>query len=1063
MKEKKEIKKIETIEKLKTNIVNKKIEKKKYFNVFLIALVGILLTIVFQYLNLKEQKAFNFRFKEQNIVGISEVDKTKVPKLPEGFKAINIEGTNYTELIDPYNKENISKWNNKYYALDKQNNIWRWIKAFKFRTEYYKDDTLLGIATRTSLFDENKKEITNAKEFEEKIKDANKYKNSVTNIEDEDPTYSSHPAFMKDGFTNYGFWVLYKPVEVDLSKNPDLTDYDKVYTRIKEEFSKTGNNIGIDPEMSGVNLLNSYEYGALKILNDENFFENNENENKNELMLAYLEQGNDTYAKNLVADYKNKKNPALPLYLKSAKNTPEENYLKATMTRGMYGDGFSETRGLLNKNTNKIDIDKNNFLTTENPFLVLNKRKAGNQIKAINGKFPANEKINFRLVINAKPLVKEKMVEHKFKSNEGYFKTIDDQRGTEYTYRITKGAFITDEKLDEKIGKPEREGFEFVKWTPDPTGNIYYQNMEFTPVWKAINPNNDEYLTVKFYTNIPNEDGTIKFNEYEEVKVKNGEKIPLKTINEIEDKIKQKLKARNEGKIVQISFVKWDEDVTQKIFKKTNNDGNEIEYSFAPKYVYEKQIKFTFYKNDQKDVKEVLTAKYDIHVKGKDKGALPKEAPGYSDMLARLAPSDGSNTDFYWSPSIDERRTEDTEFIPVFIKPEDGGGSGNDNPKEEKVEITINYNGSSINRNFDKTMKVPKGTILSKSDDPAIKNLYQEMISDNHKKMNYYLPKDKTKWYNKSLDEPINENTVFKLNWQIIEILVRFWDSPSDNPTKKIIKNQTIPAGGSVSIPDDSLVLPFYEKRNPTTGFVYKRTFNKIDGWAPKTVYERIYTNSNGVKEENEKYVLDAYPKFQSEYSEKRATINIYFDINIPSGEEGNIYFPDRGAFADRQYPKDAVFFAPRASDYPRIPGYTLKGFDPELPTKLSQDTTIKLVWQKNTQYNPTNPNPGSKPDNNQGSFRSSWFIPELTEPKNNQNQNRTNTNRDKNNLKIENSDNKKAKPKTNVNVDTGLKINKNYIIIGSILTAVAVISYINIIKINNQVKRNESKLNNIW
>lgn len=1050
MKEKIRKKEIETKEKLKTNIINKKKEKKKYFNVLIIALLGILLTILLQYLNLKEQRAFNFRFKEENIVGIGEVNKNKVPKLPQGFEAINIEGNEYRILEDPYNTENFSKWNDSYYAIDLKENIWKWVKAFKFRTEYYKDDTLLGIATGPKLFDENKKEMTSSKDFEEKIKDANKYKYSVTNIDDEDPTYAAHPAFMKEEYTSYGFWVLYKPVELDLSTGSQLNDYNKVYNKIKNEFGKQENNIGIDTEMNGVNLLNSYEYGALKILNEEKFFQNTENENRNELILGYLDNGNDTYAKDLVADYKSKKNTSLPLYLKSEKNTPEENYIKATLTRGMYGDGFSETRGLLNKDTNKKEIDASNFLTTEKPFLILNKTKDGNKIKAINGKFPEKEKINFRLVINAKPLVQDKMIEHKFKSNEGYFKTIDGQTGTEYTYKITKGALITDEKLDKNIGKPERDGFEFVKWSPDPTGNIYYKNTEFTPVWKSKNEN--EYVKVKFYTGIPDQNGEIDLNEYEEVEVKAGEKVSVKTINEIEEKIKQKLNTRNEGQKIQISFENWDKDPTQIVINK------EDKIAFTPKYIYENIIKFTFYKNAEKNEKEVLIAKYNIH--GKYEGISPEEVPGYDEMIARLAPSDGTNRDYQWEPSVSKRQLIDTEYVPRFIEI-DGGGTENPEDKE-KVEITINYNGSSINRNFDKIVKVPKGTILSKSNDPEIKYLYEEMLSDNHKKINYYLPKDKSKWYNRSLDEPINENTVFKLNWQILEILVRFWNSPADNPTKKMIKKETIPAGGTVSIPEDSLVLPFYEKTNPTTGYVYKRTFNKIDGWGPKTVYERIYINSNGVKEENNRYVLDAYPKFQSEYSEKSETINIYFDINIPFGEEANIYFPDRDAFKDREYPKDSIFFAPRVSEYPRIPGYTLKGFSPKLPAKLNQDTTIKLIWEKNTQYNPVNPGPEQNSNNNQGSFRSNWLIPELTDPRNNQNQNNQKTNRN-DNLKIEESNKKTPKPKTNVNVDTGLKINKNFVIIGSILTAVAIISYLKIIKINKQVKRNENMQNNIW
>lgn len=1052
--------KINIIKNLKTDIVMKKNEKKKYLTISIIAFIGIILTFLIQSIYLKDNNIFNKRLNSNNIVGLAEADKDKYPHLPEGFTAVNKTSSNFEIVKDPYNSENIGKWNKDFYAVDKGNMLWRWIGAFKYRTEYFKDGKLLGTAVGSAVHNAEGQEV-DSKEFENLIKDATHYSYTVKDIKDNDPTYEIHPAFTKIGFVSSGFWVGLTTQEIDPQKDTKLDTYGKIYSAVKNTYSGQENKSEINPDLSAVNIINNYEYGAINILKQTSIFsEELGNEQKNEVILGYLEGGVDTNAKELIADYKASNLSSLTVYPKGREDTPEKNYEKAMLSRGMYGDGISETRGLLDKNANKKALDTTKFLTTNNPFLIMNKTKNGITFSAINGTLPKDAKTNIRLVINKKPNKLENKVEHIFSAEEGYFLTNDGRRGSEIKYTNTKGSLITDEKLQKNILPVKRNGYKFIKWEPDPTGNIYYESQRFTPVWEkesgdstnpgtnpdsgSEEPGKEKYAIARFYH-------LSDKSKYTDIKVKLGTKLNSKQVEEVIDKI-----YKESGKKEHV-VTEWTPNPLEAEF---NTEGIkefiptiEADPSKDPDFDKElyKYITFTFYKNADKNDWVVLNYKYLKDDAEQFNGVSPKELPDYEEKMIALSPSDGTDSDYIWEPDINVKRIESQEYIPKFIpkKPPE--------PKIENIKFYVNYNGSILSPNV-QSYTVPKGTILSKSDDKYIQIIYNEMTSNSHMKRNYELPEDKSKWYNRSLDEPINEEVTFKLNWQRVEITVRFWDSPEDNPSKKVIKEETIPAGAKVTLPDDSLVLPFYERVNPNTGYKVKRTFNKIDGWKPKSVYDPIFENDLNMKKENGKRVLDIYPIFESDYGTKYDKVTITWDLNIPSGEEGNIYFPDREAFKDKEHYKDAYFYAPRESDYPRIPGYSLKGFSPELPAKISKNTTIKLIWQKNNPYSPVNPGPGNtvNPD---------FFKPEtpnvpsdIVEPGKDE---KKRGEIEINDLKVNTN-----KPETKVNVDAGLKISKNFIIIGSILTSVIIFSYVKIVNLNKEVERNKNvlkDLNNIF
>lgn len=999
--------------KLRTDMIKIKKTRKKYVSAIIMCIIGIILTCVFQLNFLNENNVSKSELK--SFVGISSGTIKYAPRLPKGFTAVNLENGNYVEIKDPYNKDNYKKWDAYKYARNEKGEIFEWIPAFKYRVEYFKDKEFLGSATPSENYDENDRVIS-SKDFERKVLNATHFEYKVKDVREEDTKYTLHPAFVKDGYISSGFWVSKKPV--DCTAKGTITP-DDIYKDIKKDIKSREDNKTIDTRLAGENILNPYEYGAIKILGREDLFERSEYE----LILGLL--NNNISTKEIAKDKFTVKYPLENL------DNPKLNFEKAYLNKEYYGDGFTETRGLILNGKNTKALDQNQFLQRGKEYLSIYKNGENAEVRALENNIADGRKINVRTVVNIKPTTIENKVTHKFKANGGMFIAKNGDTGVEFEYTQSLGALINDEKLNKDIPNPVRDGYLFVGWLKDPTGNIYYESQVFEAQWKEAVYEDKEYGLARFYYGMEN---GAKFID---VKTKIGERISETRIAEITDQIN-----RETGK----KIIRWAPDPKKVVMSKGIK-------GFKPVLGQEeqsvKEIAFTFYKNANMEEWITFIAKYDL--KENEKGVAPSSIPGLEEKLKEFAPTDGTNYDYEWNRSIDEERITDTEYIPIFKKP--------DKPKEGNITVYIDYNGSRYGGGILKAVKFNKGQKISDN-----KELYEEMLSDRHYKPNYELPKNKEDWYTPNINTVINDTMTFRLKWQITYVTVKFWNAPFEYDKKEIIKEEKIPSGGRVTLPSEDKVLPYYETTNPVTGAKIKRTFNKSDGWYPKEVYGPIYKNSYGIKEEDGKYVLNVYPIFESEYNDPGDSVLIRYDLNIPAGEESNVFYPDREIFREKKMKKGSMIFKPMDSDLPKIPGYTIKGYSPNLPLTVEKDTTIKLLWEKRTLYPVIPPSPSDNetkpnlPDTREPERPYTPYVPDTRG-------NTRETNREEvpSEWRIDRKEPERPKDrKTEVNVKAGLKSNKYIIFIGTMLTTIIVFSYVKIKGLDELVKRSE-KNGNIW
>lgn len=1013
--------------KLKTDVVKMKKTKKKYVRAMILSIIGIILTCVFQMKMLGENNILKNNFK--SVVGVSDAKFASIPRLPNGYKAVNNVNGKYEEVKDPYNANNFVKWNNKYYAQNSKNEVIRWIPAFKFRVEYYKGDEFLGSANWANVFDKDGKEM-DSKEFEKKLNTATHYKYGMKDISVDDETYMLHPAFEKVYITS-GFWVSLTPTE--FSKKEETT-IDSIYGEMKNKLKEREESKIIDSRLAKENILNPFEYGALKVLGLNELFD----DNKNEMLLGVLENSSGT--SEMLKDKKSGENKSVLTYPMENIDDPKANFEKAYLNRGLYGDGFTETRGFKNKDTNEQTIDENNFLKKDNEYLGFTKNGNKFEVKALPNKIAADKKIYIRTVINIKPTTTENKITHTFKANGGQIMLKDGQVGDELKYTQNLGALITEEKINQKIPNPTRDGYIFKGWSPDPTGNIFFEDMVFEAQWEKVEVLDKDYGIARFYYTFDNN------SKYLDIKTKINEKISEEEIRKVEKKIEQETGSRVLRWAPNPQDIKMSAGIKEfKPVRSVKDEKGWIDENI-------KEVAFTFYKNANKEEWITVIGRYDIRKKEEQKGIAPSSIKGLDELIKKLDPKDGANYEYKWNRSLDEPRAYDTEYVPIFrtydpVKPDDG-----------EITVYIDYNGSRFGGQLEKKYKFKKGQKLSDN-----KELYEEMLSDRHYKPNYELPANKKDWYTPSIDTVINDTITFKLNWQISYITVRFWNAPKDYDKKQIIKEDKIPSGSRVTLPENNKVLPYYETTNPLTGKKVKRSFNQSDGWTPKEVYDVIYANSYGVKKEDGKYVLDIYPIFESEYNDPSEMVTVRYDLNIPRGEETNVFYPDRQIFDEKKVKKGTIIFRPSDSDLPKIPGYVIKGYSPNLPHTVEGDTTIKFIWEKRQLYpvNPVLPSQNDpvapSPYRPTPSDPNTGIVPIL--PRNN--------GKDKDQKQsgwlIDRKNPEKPKDeKTEVNVKAGLKSNKYIIFIGTALTTIIVFSYIKIKNIDELVRRSEEN-RNIW
>lgn len=1031
----------ETKVKLKTNIVKSKKQINKYQMAIIIAFIGILITTFIQSALFRENLVKNKRLFSNDIVSISDINLEKVPRLPEGFEAVNLnkDTEKYQIIKDVYSKENFNKWDKEYFAV-KDETIWKWIGAFKYKIVYYKNNEKIASATYSKAFDENDKEFKFS-DLNKKVKDATHFKYEIADIDSKDATFSLHQAFMKDGYKSNGIWVSWKELKIDTST---YDTYGKTYDLVKKA-SNILNKKG--KEFHDTFMLNTLEYGAIKIAKQEDvFFKTKENTNK-EILLGYLSEGNLKNGQNIVADQINND----VRYPKAKESNSENNFKEAILDGTKFGDGFSDTRGLINKETAKTDIDAVKFLNDEKSFFVINKNKKDKKIyiESHNGEIKSEDNIGARLVLRTKSIPKGNKVSFTFKVGENEKLLKDGKEITDYKYEMTKGGLITEEKLASFNLKPIKDGYTFKKWNIDPTANIYYEDQIITPEFEK--DNNIDGAIARFYFSYENE------SEYIDLKGNIGDKITKERVAEIEAKMEEK----------GLKVEKWYPDYSDKKFTK----GIQKYYPVIASSDTEKKkyIYFTFYANGQKEEWITIRAMYDISKPLKDLegdltgnpkvGIAPNHIPDLEEKLANLKISNNSTDVFdHWNISLNTKQIMNTEYEPIF-KPAPKPDPEPEPKPEETIFIYVDYNGSRIAPQKEMKYTIKKGTSIK--DNPEI---YNQMMDEKHVKPNFELSEDKTKWYDHSLTEKIYNTTTFKLLWKRSEIIVRFWNAPNDYNEKKVISNQTVPAGGKANLPDASLVLPFYEVTNPITGQKYKRTFNRGTGWTPEGINEPLYINSPGVSKINGSYQMDVYPVFENEYIDPKQMVTLKFNLNEPKGEEGNVYYPDKDFFKERKMMKGAKLFNPDSNQKPRLAGYIFKGFSPELPLLMDSDKVVTLLWEKRAEYIPWDPgnNNREEPGLNNSNENNRWSW---TTPKNNsENKNNNKNNKNTPNIEIKSSEKEKKKDeKTKVNVDTGLKVNRGIIAVGAVLTTIIIFSYIRIVMINNKVKRNEEDLKNIW
>lgn len=1010
--------------KLKTNIIKSKKQISKYQMAIIIAIIGIIITTIVQLALSNENEAYKNNLLSQNFVGISDIDVDKIPRLPEGFEAVNFnkENDRYEIIKNVYSEENFKKWNNEYFAV-KDETVWKWLPAFKYKIVYYKDDQIIASATYSKAFDKNNNEIE-FKNLDTKIAEANKFKYEITDKDSNDTTYSLHQAFLKDGYKSNGIWISYKDAKIDTKK---YKNYSEIYDYSKN-ISKILNKEG--KEDHDASIMNTMEYGALKIAKQDDLFFKLKDNTKKEIMLGYLDGGNLENGSEIANDVKNNDIK----YPRAKNNTAEENYIEASLDGTKYGDGFSDTKGRINKENEKTNIDKNKFLTKENPFFILEKDEGKKElnISSTNGDVSGEESLGIRLIIRSKSIDAKNKINFTFMPDEGSSLIKDGKEITNFKYSHTKGGLITKEKMESFKLKCTKTGYKFVRWEPDPTANIYYEDQVFKPIFEKENESENPTNSVaRFYFDYSGD------AEYMDITGNIGDRITKEQVKKVEEKMKEK----------GLEVINWAPDYTDKKFTKGMQ-------KYYPKIkragsFEEKEIYFTFYANDKKEQWITIKAKFK-YSSGQEMGISPNEIPDLKEKLANLKIGNDS-TDVFdgWNISLDKKQIADTEYIPRF-KPQE---NPKPEPEKEKVVIYVDYNGSKIAPQREMKYTINKGTSIK--DNPSV---YNQMMDERHLRPNFELSPDKTKWYNQSLDKPINETTTFKLLWIRSQINVRFWNAPKDYKGKKIISNQKVPAGTAAKIPDKKLVLPYYEITNPLTGYKYKRTFNAATGWRPSEIYEPIAVNSLGVNKIDGKYVMDVYPVFENAYNDPRNKVNLRFNLNEPKGESGNIYYPDKEFFKDRKMDKGSVLYSPDSSDLPRLAGYRFKGFSPKLPLKMDSDKVVTLLWEKNQVYTPWNPGSDNDDDENGGGNSGSinWRLPDKNEK---------GKSKKKPGIFItdKKGGKKRSDKKRKVNVKAGLKTNKNIIIIGAILTTIIIFSYTRIRYLNKKVKRNEEELKSIW
>lgn len=1030
----------ETQLKLKTNIVKSKKQINKYQIAIIIAFIGIVITTFIQSALFRENLVKNKRLFSNDIVSISDINLEKIPRLPEGFEAVNLnkDTEKYQIIKDVYSKENFNKWNKEYFAV-KDETVWKWLGAFKYKIVYYKNNEKIASATYSKAFNENDKEI-NFSDLNKKVKEATHFKYEIADIDSKDETFSLHQAFIKDGYKSNGIWVSWKELKIDSSK---YNTYGKAYDLVK----KASNVLNKDgKEFHDTFILNTLEYGAIKVAKQENIFFKTKENTTQEMVLGYLNNGNLSNGQSIVNDLINND----VKYPKAEKSSSENNFMEAILDGSKFGDGFSDTRGLINKETSKKSIEPTKFLNDEKSFFVINKNEKDKKIdiESHNGEIQSKDNIGARLVLRLKSIPKGNKVNFTFKVGQNEKLLKDGKEITEYKYEITKGGLITEEKLASFNLKPIKDGYTFKKWNINPTANIYYEDQVITPEFEK--DSNIEGSVARFYFNYENE------SEYVDLKGNIGERITKERVSEIELKMKEK----------GLNVEKWYPDYSDKKFTKGMQKYYPVISTFDTEK--EKYIYFTFYANGQKEEWITIRAMYDItkplanldKEKEEDSkvGIAPNHILDLQEKLANLKISNNS-TDVFdrWNISLNTKQTLNTEYEPIF-KPAPKPDPDPDPKPEETVYVYVDYNGSRIAPQKEMKYTIKKGTSIK--DNPE---LYEQMMDERHVRPNFELPEDKTKWYDHSLTEKINKTTTFKLLWKRSEINVKFWNAPKDYNDKKIISNQTVPAGGKANLPDASLVIPFYEVTNPVTGQKYKRTFNKATGWSPEGINEPIYINSPGVSKINGTYQMDVYPVFENEYIDPKQMVTLRFNLNEPKGEEGNVYYPDKNFFKERKMMKGAKLFNPDSNQKPRLAGYIFKGFSPELPLLMNEDKVVTLLWEKRAEYIPWNPGSNrEEPGSNNSNENNRWSW---TAPKNNLENKKNNTkNKNTSNIEIKSPEKEKNKDeKTKVNVDAGLKASRGIVTIGSILTTIIIFSYIRIVMLNNKVKRNEEDLKNIW